>query len=104
MFYSYLVAVAGILLAGPVGKSKTGAEALMHSGNAEAEPGLEIAQPRERTHASMKTDKERDLQGTETSASTLDTAHTMEGQYQESMQMSPYPVSRALYPFSCWHA
>src|SRR5258706_4389199 len=78
MFYSYLVTVAGILLAGPVGKSKTGAEALMHSGNAEARPGLEIAQLRERTHASMKTNKERDLQCTETSAPALDTAHTKE--------------------------
>ncbi len=79
MFYSYLVTAAGILLAGPVGKSKTGAEALMHSGNAEAGPGLEIAQPPERTHVSMKTNKERDLQGTETPAPALDTAHTKEG-------------------------
>lgn len=78
MFYSYLVTIAGILLAGPVGRSITEAEALMHSRNAGAEPALEITQRQERTHASMKTNKERDLQGMEASASALDTAHSKE--------------------------
>ena len=78
MFYSYLTPVAGILLAGPVGKSTTAKGASQHSEDAESGPEYAVSRRRERTHASMKTDKERDWRGTETTAPALDTTHTME--------------------------
>jgi RNA polymerase sigma-70 factor (ECF subfamily) len=78
MFYSYVAPVAGILLVGPVGKSTTATESPEHSEDAEIEPEFAVSQRRERTHASMKTNKESDLQGTEATAPTLDTTHTME--------------------------
>ncbi len=78
MFHSFLVAIAGILLAGPVGESTTSTrEPLAHPENALAEAGLAVSPPRERTHASMKTDKERDLQETQASTSARNTAQTM---------------------------
>src|SRR5437588_3705727 len=78
MCYSYVAPVAGILLVGPVGKSTTATESPEHSEDAEIEPASAVSQRRERTHASMKTNKESDLQGTEATAPTLDTTHTME--------------------------
>ena len=80
MFYSYLVTVAGILLAGPVGKSQAGTgELLLDTEHALAAPQLAVSQPRERMHASMKTDKGRDLQGAESRASARNTVHSMDG-------------------------
>jgi RNA polymerase sigma-70 factor (ECF subfamily) len=72
MFYSYLVTLAVILPAGPVGKTKT--ETLRHP-DAAMKPGLAVSQPPERTHASMKRNKERDWQD-EAPASALDTTQS----------------------------
>lgn len=80
MLYSYLVTVAGILLAGPVGKSRVGTgELLLLTEHALAASELAVSQPQERMHASMKTDKERDLQDAGLSASARNTAHSMDG-------------------------
>ncbi len=77
MFRFFSVTIAGILLTELVGYSRTAAEGLLlHPGNAltEARPGA--SQPHERTHASMKTDKERNVQDIQASSLARNTAST----------------------------
>src|SRR6185312_14745842 len=73
MFYSYLVPIADILLAGPVGKTET----LRHP-DVVTKPGPAVSQPRERTHASMKRNKEQDWQDEATASALGSTQSTME--------------------------
>ncbi|HLH63642.1 MAG TPA: RNA polymerase sigma factor [Ktedonobacteraceae bacterium] len=77
MFRFFSVTIAGILLTELVGYSRTAAGVLLSlPGNALTEAWLAVSQPRERTYAGMKTDKERNVQDTQSFSLARNTTQT----------------------------